>query len=120
MSRPVKPIPLGGITPKPIARLPTFGWADPKTLSLFFAQKCRVPSHFRSPGYSDLMTIEQHSWALGTEIHSFLLRAKGGVELHPTQELVWTKAAYALGDTYPLLKQFSTEQELWRSQSAAT
>jgi hypothetical protein len=33
MNRPVKPIPLGGITPRPIAsRLPTFGWADPKSL----------------------------------------------------------------------------------------
>jgi hypothetical protein len=68
MSRPVKPIPLDGITPKPIARLPTFGWADPKTLSLFFVQKCRVPSHFRSPGYSDLMTIEQHSRARQIEL----------------------------------------------------
>src|SRR5579863_10262422 len=33
MNRPIRPIPLVGITPKPISsRLPVFGWADPKTL----------------------------------------------------------------------------------------
>jgi hypothetical protein len=33
MNRPIKPIPLIGITPKPIvSKPPVFGWADPKTL----------------------------------------------------------------------------------------
>jgi hypothetical protein len=58
------------------------------------------------------VSIMPQQMVLGTEIHSFLLRAKGGVELHPMQELVWTKAAYALGDFYPSLKQLPPEQEL--------
>lgn len=40
---------------------------------------------------------------LGTEVHRFLLAAKGGVDLHTMQELIWTKVAYALGDVHPVL-----------------
>lgn len=58
------------------------------------------------------VSIMPPQMVMGTEIRSFLLRAKGGVELHPMQELVWTKAAYALGDIDPSLKQLPTEQEL--------
>ena len=33
MLRPIKPIPLIGLEPKPVgSKLPVFGWADPKTL----------------------------------------------------------------------------------------
>lgn len=49
---------------------------------------------------------------MGTEIHSFLLRAKGETELHPMQELIWTKVAYVLGDTYPSLAELSPAEEL--------
>lgn len=49
---------------------------------------------------------------MGTEIHSFLLHAKGGGELYPMQELIWTKVAYALGDTYPSLAELSPAEEL--------
>ncbi len=49
---------------------------------------------------------------MGTEIHSFLLHAKGGAELYPMQELIWTKVAYVLGDTYPSLPELSPTEEL--------
>ena len=49
---------------------------------------------------------------MGTEIHSFLLQAKGGVDLYPMQKLIWTKVAYVLGDTYPSLAQLSSAEEL--------
>ena len=49
---------------------------------------------------------------MGTEIHSFLLEAKGDADLYPMQELIWTKVAYVLGDTYPSLAQFSPAEEL--------
>lgn len=49
---------------------------------------------------------------MGTEIHSFLLRAKGDTELYPMQELIWTKVAYVLGDIYPSLAEFSAAEEL--------
>jgi hypothetical protein len=49
---------------------------------------------------------------MGTEIHSFLLQAKGGVDLYPMQELIWTKVAYALGDTYPSLAQLPPDEKL--------
>ncbi|MEJ0047152.1 MAG: hypothetical protein WDN04_14320 [Rhodospirillales bacterium] len=47
-----------------------------------------------------------------TEIYSFLLRAKGGVDLHPMQELIWTKIAYVFGDMYPSLVRVSPTMEL--------
>lgn len=37
-----------------------------------------------------------------TEVDSFVLRAAGRGDLHDMQELVWTKAAYVLGDVYPV------------------
>jgi hypothetical protein len=49
---------------------------------------------------------------VGTEIHSFLLRATEGANLHPMQELIWTKVAYVLGDTYPTLAELSPAEEL--------
>jgi hypothetical protein len=49
---------------------------------------------------------------MGTEIHSFLLKAKGDVDIYPMQELIWTKAAYVLGDTYPSLMQLSPAEEM--------
>jgi hypothetical protein len=49
---------------------------------------------------------------MGTEIHTFLLEAQGGAELHPIQELIWTKVAYVLGDTYPSLAQLPAAKEL--------
>lgn len=49
---------------------------------------------------------------MGTEIHSFLLRDKGETELYPMQELIWTKVAYVLGDTYPSLAELSPAEEL--------
>jgi hypothetical protein len=48
----------------------------------------------------------------GTEIHAFLLSAKGDTDLHPMQELIWTKVAYVLGDTYPSLAALSPAEEL--------
>jgi len=38
---------------------------------------------------------------MATEIYVFLLEAKDGVDLHPIQELIWTKAAHVLGDLIP-------------------
>lgn len=53
------------------------------------------------------------SWiVMGTEIHSFLLHAKGDTELYSMQELIWTKVAYVLGDTYPALAELSPTEEL--------
>jgi hypothetical protein len=49
---------------------------------------------------------------MGTEIHSFLLHAKGDTELYSMQELIWTKVAYVLGDTYPSLAELSPTEEL--------
>ena len=49
---------------------------------------------------------------MGTEIRAFLLRAKGHTQLYPMQELIWTKVAYVLGDTYPSLAQLSPAEEL--------
>lgn len=49
---------------------------------------------------------------MGTEIHRFLLETKGDVELHPIQELIWTKVAYVLGDQYPSLPDLSQADEL--------
>ena len=49
---------------------------------------------------------------MGTEIHSFLLNVKGDAELYPIQELIWTKVAFALGDTYPSLAALSPVEEL--------
>ncbi len=49
---------------------------------------------------------------MGTEIHSFLLTAEGAADLYSMQELIWTKVAYALGDTYPSLAQLSPADEL--------
>lgn len=49
---------------------------------------------------------------MGTEIHSFLLKAKGDADLYPMQDLVWTKVAYVLGDTYPSFTQLSPAEEL--------
>lgn len=48
----------------------------------------------------------------GTEIYSFLLRANGDTDQYPMQELIWTKVAYVLGDTYPSLAQLSPSKEL--------
>ena len=33
-------------------------------------------------------------------------------ELYPMQELIWTKVAYVLGDTYPSLAELSPAEEL--------
>ncbi len=49
---------------------------------------------------------------LGTEIHHFLLTAKGGDHLHPMQELIWTKVAYAMGDVYPTFENLSDDVQL--------
>ncbi|MDO3606540.1 hypothetical protein [Ralstonia pseudosolanacearum] len=49
---------------------------------------------------------------MGTEVRSFLLKAKGDVDLHPMQELIWTKAAYVLGGAYPSLVHISPDEEL--------
>lgn len=49
---------------------------------------------------------------IGTEIHSFLLKAKGGVDLHPMQELIWTKVSYVLGNMHPLISEISHNEEL--------
>ncbi|MGG5543681.1 hypothetical protein P4G95_02715 [Burkholderia vietnamiensis] len=49
---------------------------------------------------------------MGTEIYSFLLKAAGDVDLHPMQELIWTKAAYVLGETYPVLAHLPPDEEL--------
>jgi len=49
---------------------------------------------------------------MGTEIHTFLLQAKGGSDLYPMQELIWTKVAYVLGDTYPSLAHLPAGDEL--------
>ncbi|MEJ6395002.1 hypothetical protein V8J82_17190 [Gymnodinialimonas sp. 2305UL16-5] len=54
---------------------------------------------------------------MGTEIHSFLSHAKGGAELYPMQELIWTKVAYVLGDTYPSLAELSPSEELAMQKS---
>lgn len=47
-----------------------------------------------------------------TEIHGFLSRYSGGADLHPVQELIWTKVAYVLGNTYPSLAQLCPADEL--------
>jgi hypothetical protein len=47
-----------------------------------------------------------------TEICVFLLRAKGNLDLHPMQELIWTKVACVLGNVYPSLTQLSPSEEL--------
>jgi len=49
---------------------------------------------------------------MGTEIHSFLRQSMGSVDLYPMQELIWTKAANVLGDIYPSLAHFSSDDEL--------
>lgn len=49
---------------------------------------------------------------MATEIHRFLLNAKGDADLHGMQELIWTKVPYVLGDTYPSLPQLPADQEL--------
>ena len=49
---------------------------------------------------------------MNTEIHSFLLQAKGGSELHPMQVLIWTKVSYALGDMYPSLTDLPQAEKL--------
>jgi hypothetical protein len=46
------------------------------------------------------------------EIYSFLLKAKGDIELYPMQKLIWTKIAYVLDDVYPSLTQISPEENL--------
>lgn len=48
----------------------------------------------------------------GTEISAFLHRAKGGVDLHEMQDLIWTKVSYVLGDLYPSHKALSAGQNL--------
>ncbi|MGU7852987.1 hypothetical protein ACV22X_09575 [Burkholderia orbicola] len=47
-----------------------------------------------------------------TEVYSFLMKAKGDVDLRPIQELIWTKAAYVLGSTHPSLPYLSSDEEL--------
>lgn len=49
---------------------------------------------------------------LGTEIHAFLLASKGDVDLHPMQELIWTKIANVLGVFSPKLDHLSLVDEL--------
>lgn len=49
---------------------------------------------------------------MSTEIYSFLLQAKGGVDLYPMQELIWTKVAYVLGDNYPSLEHLPSSQNI--------
>lgn len=49
---------------------------------------------------------------VGTEIHRFMLEVKGGTELHPMQELIWTKVAYVLGDQYLSMPDLSQAKEL--------
>ena len=48
----------------------------------------------------------------GTEIRAFLLRAKGETDLYSMQELIWTKVAYVLGDTYPSVAELPASDEL--------
>ncbi|KQS51289.1 hypothetical protein [Sphingomonas sp. Leaf198] len=50
---------------------------------------------------------------LATEAHRFLSAALHGEEaVHPMQELIWTKVAYALGDMYPKLDGAPPEDQL--------
>lgn len=49
---------------------------------------------------------------MGTEILSFVQQARGVTDLHPMQELIWTKVAYVLGDAYPSLTGLSLTEEL--------
>lgn len=58
------------------------------------------------------VTMVSPQTVMGTEIYSFLLRAKGDTDLHPMQELIWTKVAYVLGDMYPSLAQLPPVEEL--------
>lgn len=52
------------------------------------------------------------SWiVMGTEIASFLLRVKGDTDLHLLQELIWTKVANVLGNTFPSLAQLPPVEE---------
>ena len=58
------------------------------------------------------VTMAAPKVVMGTEVYTFMLRAKGGVDLYSMQELIWTKVAYVLGDTYPSLPHLSPAQEL--------
>lgn len=58
------------------------------------------------------VSMKPPQMVMRTEIYSFLLQAKGDGDRYPMQELVWTKAAYVLGDTYPLLAHLSPDEEL--------
>ncbi|MGE8131672.1 hypothetical protein ACQKQD_32455 [Methylobacterium sp. NPDC080182] len=47
-----------------------------------------------------------------TEIHRFLLKAKGETRLFSMQELIWTKVAYVLGEHYPEIPGLNPEAQL--------
>ncbi|WP_367348943.1 hypothetical protein [Sphingobium yanoikuyae] len=50
---------------------------------------------------------------LATETHRFLSAALHGQEaVHPMQELIWTKVAYALGDMHPTFDELPPEDQL--------
>ncbi|KAK42451.1 MULTISPECIES: hypothetical protein [Burkholderiaceae] len=55
--------------------------------------------------------IEPHT-VLGTEIYTFLLKGKGGIELFPIEELMWTKVANILGPSIPTLAGRPLDEEL--------
>lgn len=51
---------------------------------------------------------------IGTEINHWLLQQKGIDDIHPMQELIWTKVSNVLGDVYPSWPSIplSDDQEL--------
>jgi DNA-directed RNA polymerase subunit L len=49
---------------------------------------------------------------MGTEIYSFMQKAKGYTDLYPMQQLIWTKVAYALSDIYLSLTHLPPDTEL--------
>lgn len=61
---------------------------------------------------SEAICIIPSRTIVGTEINIFLSRYAGAENLHPIQELIWTKVAYVLGDLYPFIPGLKQEELL--------
>lgn len=57
------------------------------------------------------VTLATSQTVTGTEIHSWMLEPLGTDHLYPTQELIWTKMAYVLGEIHPSLPDVDPDLE---------
>lgn len=91
----------------------------PISATIYIELLKQPPSQGRRLGAAQLMedlsrgvSMVPSQIIFGTEIYSFMAKLMGDEDLYSLQDLVWTKVAYVLGDSYPSIGRLSISDEL--------